>query len=160
MIQCSLWRWGTGPPWGSANEAIVRTCLTSSGPLPAGGRTHCVGAWPLTFPACSSSSWQKLSEERRLQEGFGTHSYTNGISERHSFPIYDSILCLPLAGRGSVFQANCLSVIYVRATQQGLEASTSSKLIIKCSWATRMGAWGEHRDSSPSVKGHTEVHAK
>ena len=41
------------------------------------------------------------------------------------FPIYVSPLhCLPLAGSGFVFQANCLSIIYVRAIQQGVEAST------------------------------------
>lgn len=41
-----------------AKEAIVGTPLQLRA-LASWGRTHCVGAWPLTFPACSSSSWQE-----------------------------------------------------------------------------------------------------
>ena len=61
-------------------------------------------------------------------------------------------LTLPLAGRGSVFQANCLSVIYVRPTQQGLEASTSLQAHHKVLLGHEDGSIREHRDSSLSVK--------
>lgn len=51
-----------------------------------------------------------------------------------------------------MFQANCLSVIYVRATQQGLEASTSLQAHHKVLLGHEDGSIREHRDSSPSVK--------
>ena len=80
-----------------AKEAIVGTPLQLRA-LASWGRTHCVGAWPLTFPACLSSSWQEAVW--KLQEGFGTYSCTDGFSERPGFPFMTllSTVCPWLGG--------------------------------------------------------------